>query len=43
MKYSGKKTLPGKKNFMCMDELRKLIIDSEVEKDITEREIALCW
>jgi len=41
--YSGKKTLPGKKRWMSLEELRTLIIDSEIDKEITERDIALIF
>lgn len=38
--YSGKKTVPGKKAWMSMEEFRKLIIDVECEKELTEREMS---
>lgn len=37
------KTLPGKRKFMCTEELRKLIFDCGVDKEITERDIALIF
>jgi hypothetical protein len=42
-KYSGMKTMPGKKKYMCVDELRKLIFDSGIEKEIPERDIPIIF
>lgn len=41
--YSGKKKLPGHKPWMSLEELRTLINDSGIDKDITERDIALIF
>ena len=38
--FSGKKTVPGKKAWMSQDEYRKLINETEIDKEITEREIS---
>jgi hypothetical protein len=42
-KYSGAQTLPGKKKFMSQGEMKSLIMDSGISKDITERDIGLCF
>lgn len=43
-KYSGKKTLPGKKAFMCLDEFRNLCNDAGLVNDhFASREIDSCF
>jgi hypothetical protein len=45
-KYSGMKTLPGKKKFMCLDEFKNLCSDGEIfagESMLAEREIAIAF
>ena len=37
------KTLPGKKKFMSLEELRKIIFESEIDKEITERDISIIF
>lgn len=43
MQYSGLKTLPGKKRFMCQEELRKLVFDSKIDSYIAEKNITLIF
>ena len=38
--FSGKKTVPGKKPWMSQEEYRNLIIRTELDKEVTEREIS---
>ena len=45
-KYSGMKTLPGKKKFMCLDEFKNLCSDGEIfagESMLAEREIPIAF
>lgn len=45
-KYSGMKTLPGKKKFMCLDEFKNLCADGgifEGESMLAEREVPICY
>jgi hypothetical protein len=42
-KYSGAKTLPGKKKFMSLSEVKQLIDHSGIDKDITERDISISF
>jgi hypothetical protein len=42
-KYSGARAMPGKKKFMSVDELRRLILDSGIDKEIAEREIPVIY
>lgn len=37
------KTLPGKPKFMCLEEFRKLIFDSGLDKEIKEKSIQLLF
>ena len=44
--YSGMKTLPGKKKFMCLDEFKNLCSEGglfEKESTLTERDIPVCF
>lgn len=42
-KYSGAKTLPGKRKFMSLEELKHQIKDAGVEKEITDRDTGLVF
>lgn len=42
-RYSGKKTLPGKKKFMSLEEFRNLIFNAEIDKEIAERDITIVF
>jgi hypothetical protein len=42
-KYSGAKTLPGKKKFMSLAELKQLIEHSEIVRDIPERDVSIAF
>ena len=42
-RYSGQNTLPGKKPFMCLDELRRFIFDVKIEDKLNERDIPLIF
>ena len=42
-KYSGLKTMPGKKAFMCTEEFRRIVFESRVDKDIAERDLGLTF
>jgi hypothetical protein len=42
-KYSGARTLPGKKKFMSISEVKQLIDHSGIDRDIPERDISIAF
>lgn len=42
-RYSGKNTLPGKKPFMSLEELRQFIFNIEIDTKLNERDIPLIF